>query len=174
MQRHALLMYTSCGWFFDDISGIETVQIIAYAGPGDSVGHRGLRRRCGGMEAGFVERLRAAKSNDAEQKDGGEIYLRQVKKQEVGLEQVAAHYAISSVFTSYPEETRLFGYTVQRLDSESLNTGAQLVIGRAMVFSLITGELEPVSYAVLHFGDQNISAAVKRLPDSLSEAEADT
>src|SRR5215470_17604714 len=32
MQRHALLMYTSCGWFFDEISGIETVQIIAYAG----------------------------------------------------------------------------------------------------------------------------------------------
>src|SRR5271170_3353493 len=32
MQRHALLMYTSCGWFFDDISGLETVQIIAYAG----------------------------------------------------------------------------------------------------------------------------------------------
>src|SRR6202789_2015691 len=31
MQRHAQLMYTSCGWFFDDISGIETVQVIAYA-----------------------------------------------------------------------------------------------------------------------------------------------
>ncbi len=31
MQRHAQLMYTSCGWFFDDIAGIETVQIIAYA-----------------------------------------------------------------------------------------------------------------------------------------------
>src|SRR6202167_4455256 len=31
MQRHTQLMYTSCGWFFDDISGIETVQIIAYA-----------------------------------------------------------------------------------------------------------------------------------------------
>ena len=31
MERHAQLMYTSCGWFFDDIAGIETVQIIAYA-----------------------------------------------------------------------------------------------------------------------------------------------
>ena len=173
MQRHALLMYTSCGWFFDDISGIETVQIIAYAGRVIQLATEVFGADAAELEAGFVERLRAAKSNVAEQKDGGEIYLRQVKKQEVGLEEVAAHYAISSVFTSYPEETRLFGYTVQRLDSESLNTGrAQLVIGRAMVFSLITGELEPVSYAVLHFGDQNISAAVKRLPDSLSEAEA--
>ena len=122
---------------------------------------------------GFVERLSAAKSNSSEAKDGGEIYLRQVKKQEVSLEAVAAHYAISSVFTTYPEETQLFGYSVQRLDAESMTTGrAHLVIGRAMVFSLITGELEPVSFAVLHFGDQNISAAVKRLPSSLSEAEA--
>nr|HPN89033.1 DUF3536 domain-containing protein [Candidatus Omnitrophota bacterium] len=31
MQRHAMLMYTSCGWFFDDVSGIETTQIIQYA-----------------------------------------------------------------------------------------------------------------------------------------------
>ena len=32
MQRHAMLMYTSCGWFFDELSGLETVQVIMYAG----------------------------------------------------------------------------------------------------------------------------------------------
>ena len=32
LQRHALLMYTSCGWFFDDIAGIEARQILQYAG----------------------------------------------------------------------------------------------------------------------------------------------
>jgi hypothetical protein len=32
LQRHAMLMYTSCGWFFDELSGIETVQVIQYAG----------------------------------------------------------------------------------------------------------------------------------------------
>ena len=26
-----LLMYTSCGWFFNDISGIETIQVLKYA-----------------------------------------------------------------------------------------------------------------------------------------------
>jgi alpha-amylase/alpha-mannosidase (GH57 family) len=31
MQRHAMLMYTSCGWFFDELSGIETTQVIQYA-----------------------------------------------------------------------------------------------------------------------------------------------
>ena len=162
LQRHAMLMYTSCGWFFDDISGIETVQIIAYAGRVVQLAAELFGADAAGLEEGFVERLRAAKSNDPQAVDGGEIYLRQVKNRQVGLEEVAAHYAISSVFTSYPEETRLFGYIVRRLDAEALSTGRdKLVLGRAVISSILTGELEPVTYAVLHFGDQNITAAVK-------------
>ncbi len=64
MQRHALLMYTSCGWFFDDISGIETVQIIAYAGRVVQLAAEVFGDEAAGLEAEFVERLRAAKSND--------------------------------------------------------------------------------------------------------------
>jgi alpha-amylase/alpha-mannosidase (GH57 family) len=172
MQRHAMLMYTSCGWFFDDISGIETVQIIAYAGRVLQLARQIFGAEAARLENSFVERLRAAKSNDANAVDGGEIYLRRVRSAQIGLEQVAAHYAISSVFTSYPEETRLFGYSVRRLDSESLSTGrGRLVMGRALVASTITGELEPVAYAVLHFGDQNITAAVKRIPDLATAAD---
>jgi alpha-amylase/alpha-mannosidase (GH57 family) len=162
LQRHAMLMYTSCGWFFDDISGIETVQIIAYACRAVQLAGELFGDDAAGIEDGFVERLRAAKSNDPRAVDGGEIYLRQVKSQQVGLQQVAAHYAISSVFTSYPEEMRLFGYIVRRLDAEELSTGrGKLVFGRALISSMLTGELEPVTYAVLHFGDQNITAAIK-------------
>src|SRR5271170_6376975 len=173
MQRHALLMYTSCGWFFDDISGIETVQIIAYAGRVVQLAEEVFGAEAAGLEGGFVERLRAAKSNVPSAVEGGEIYLRRVKTARVGLEEVAAHYAISSVFTSYPEETRLFGYSVRRLDAEVLSTGRRrLVVGRALVSSLITSASEAVTYTVLHFGDQNITAAVKRSPDDLSDAEA--
>jgi alpha-amylase/alpha-mannosidase (GH57 family) len=173
MQRHALLMYTSCGWFFDDISGIETVQIIAYAGRVLQLAGEVFGAEAAGLEEGFIERLRAAKSNDPREADGGEIYLRHVKSARVGLEQVAAHYAISSVFTAYPEETRLFGYSVRRLDAESLTSGrGGLVIGRALVSSTITGESEAVSYAVLHFGDQNITAAVKRAGGGNADGEA--
>jgi alpha-amylase/alpha-mannosidase (GH57 family) len=170
LQRHAMLMYTSCGWFFDDISGIETVQIIAYAGRAVQLAAEVFGPDADGLEDGFVERLREAKSNDPQAGDGGEIYLREAKTARVGLEEVAAHYAISSVFSSYPEETCLFGYLVQRLELETLNTGrGRLLIGRALVSSTITGESEPVTYAVLHFGDQNITAAVKRAAE-LSDA----
>ena len=66
MQRHAMLMYTSCGWFFDDISGIETVQIIAYAGRVIQLATEVFGADAAELEAGFVERLRAAKSNVAD------------------------------------------------------------------------------------------------------------
>ena len=45
MQRHALLMYTSCGWFFDEISGLETVQILQYACEDDPACRGDVRRR---------------------------------------------------------------------------------------------------------------------------------
>ncbi len=58
MQRHAQLMYTSCGWFFDDISGIETVQIIAYAARALAVGKGVVRRAGRGAGAGISRAAR--------------------------------------------------------------------------------------------------------------------
>ena len=163
-------MYTSCGWFFDDISGIETVQIIAYAGrvlqlakelfgPRPSIWKTILSIAAGGEE----QRPQA--------KDGAQIYLNQVKSEELGLEEVAAHYAISSVFATYPEEARLFCYLIKRIDSEMLVSGrSRLVIGRGQVSSQLTGNYESVAFGALHFGDQNISAAVKRYDPRRAEA----
>ena len=170
MQRHTQLMYTSCGWFFDDISGIETVQIMAYAARALRLAADIFGLNCALLEWQFVERLRQAKCNSPQWKDGGEIYRKLVKPQEVSLEQVAAHYAISSVFGSYPEETVLFCFTIRRLDYENVNSGrARLAIGRCRITSNLTQETEEVSFAALHFGDHNVTAAVERsTPQDLS------
>jgi alpha-amylase/alpha-mannosidase (GH57 family) len=174
LQRQALLMYTSCGWFFDEISGIETVQIIAYAAralqlAADVFGAEGAQ-----LEAQFLEILRRAKSNVAEKEDGAAIYLRQVKIMQVGLEQVAAHYAISSIFTSYPEDAEIFCYSIRRLSYEVVTSGrGRLLFGQARVASQITQEPETVIFAVVHFGDQNITAVVKRYDPSQPEQYAD-
>ena len=163
MQRHTQLMYTSCGWFFDDISGIETVQIMAYAARALRLAADIFGLNSALLEWQFVERLRQAKCNSPQWKDGGDIYLRLVKTMEVNLEQVAAHYAISSVFSSYPEETVLFCYTIRRLDYETVNSGrARLAMGRCRITSNLTEETEEVSFAALHFGDHNVTAAVER------------
>ena len=66
IQRQAMLMYTSCGWFFDELSGIEAVQVLQYSGRVIQ-----LTREIFGdtVEAGFQERLERAKSNVPEHKD---------------------------------------------------------------------------------------------------------
>jgi alpha-amylase/alpha-mannosidase (GH57 family) len=76
LQRMLLLMYTSCGWFFNDVSGIETIQILKYAGRAiDLMSQLGLppaRER-------FLEILGQAKSNRPEMGTGADIYRRLVE-----------------------------------------------------------------------------------------------
>ena len=76
MQRQAMLMYTSCGWFFSEISGIEAVQILKYAARALQ-----LAREVSGIdfEPEFVEALAKAPSNLAELADGARVYETLVK-----------------------------------------------------------------------------------------------
>jgi hypothetical protein len=108
-----------------------------------------------------------ARSNVASAGDGAQIYKACVATMELGLEQVAAHYAISSVFSSFAEETDLFCYRVRRISYEIYTSGrGRLALGRADIASAITGHRQSFSFAVLHFGDQNITAAVKPYSES--------
>jgi alpha-amylase/alpha-mannosidase (GH57 family) len=167
MQRHAQLMYTSCGWFFDDIGGIETVQIIAYAARVLQLARELFGDQAGELEPKFLSRMEEAKSNEASLYNGAHIYQACVATMELGLEQVAAHYAISSVFSSYADETELFCYQVRRISYDIYNSGrGRLALGRAHIASAITGQQQSFSFAVLHFGDQNITAAVKAYNES--------
>jgi alpha-amylase/alpha-mannosidase (GH57 family) len=162
MQRHAQLMYTSCGWFFDDISGIETVQVIAYAARVLQLAQDLFGEQAGALEPNFLARLAEARSNVAAAGDGARIYKEQVRTTQLDLEQVAAHYAISSVFSSFAEETELFCYRVRRQAYDIYTSGrGRLALGRASIASVITDKQQSFSFAVLHFGDQNITAAVK-------------
>jgi alpha-amylase/alpha-mannosidase (GH57 family) len=163
LQRHTQLMYTSCGWFFDEISGIETVQIIAYAGrvlqlASELFGDAGRQ-----LEDRFLAILAQAKSNIPDIGDGAEVYRRYVTGMKLGLEHVGAHYAISSVFRNYPEDGELFCFDVHRDSHEVFASGrGKVALGRALIRSRITEESEEICFAVLHLGDQNLSAAVRR------------
>lgn len=165
LQRHAQLMYTSCGWFFDDISGIETVQVIAYAARVIELAKRLFNDDK--VEPAFLAKMAQAKSNVPSQGDGAKIYKRYVAAADVDLKKVAAHYAISSVFSSFADETDMFCFHVRRLSYEIASSGSgRLAIGRLHVSSIITQKEQTFSFAVLHFGDQNISAAVKPSNDA--------
>ena len=94
MQRHLLLMYTSCGWFFDDLAGIETVQILRYAARACE-----LAAALGApeLEAGLVERLAAAHSNRPEVGDGRTLWRTQIEPARVDLARLVGHHAILDV-----------------------------------------------------------------------------
>jgi hypothetical protein len=159
LQRHALLMYTSCGWFFSELSGIETVQILQYAGRALQLAER---RFGAGLEAGFLDRLARAESNLPARGDGRAIFERQVRPAAVGLLEVGAHYAVRSVFEEYPERARVYCYDAERDELATLRNGrARLVVGRVGIRSRITGEAARLAFGALHFGDQNLNGGVR-------------
>lgn len=149
-QRHCLLMYTSCGWFFDEISGIETVQIMQYA---DRAIQLTTELYGNGMEKTFTSMLEKAKSNIPEQGDGALIYDRYIKPVTIDLKKVAVHYAVSSVVEDFGSHTRIYSFMVEKEDYFRIPAGnATLTIGRVLVTSRITGDSERISFAVVLMG----------------------
>ena len=162
IQRHAQLMYTSCGWFFDDIGGIEARQIIQYAGRALQLASELFGED---LEERFLERLEKAPSNSPEIGDGRRIYEDSVRPAMVSLERVGAHYGVSSLFEEYGEDARVYCYRVAREDYRLLTSGrARLALGRARVSSEITGESARVAFGVLHLGDHNLSGGLLKDP----------
>jgi alpha-amylase/alpha-mannosidase (GH57 family) len=163
VQRCSMLMYTSCGWFFDELSGIETVQVIQYAGRAISL----AEDACGVViEPGFLEKLEQATSNVPEHRDGRHIYEKFVKTGVMDLMKVAGHYAVSSLFEEYSPHDKIFCYHVDREDFHFSEAGiAKLALGRVRITSEITREAETISFGALHFGEQNLSAGARVFQD---------
>ncbi|HEV2379983.1 MAG TPA: DUF3536 domain-containing protein [Terriglobia bacterium] len=163
LQRHAMLMYTSCGWFFDELSGIETVQVIHYAGRVAQLARDVLGD---GIEAEFVQRLQKAKSNLPDHGDGAQIYGKFVKPAQIDMSRVAAHYAITSIFDSYGDHTRIYCYGADREDYKSTTSGKmRLAIGRSRFTSEITRESSTLSFGVLYLGDHSVNGGVRAFSD---------
>ena len=160
MQRHAMLMYTSCGWFFDELSGLETVQVIQYAGRAVQLAQDIFGDA---LEQRFLEKLALAKSNIPEHGDGAAIYAKFVKPAMLDLSKLAAHYAISSLFEDYPESTRVYSYSVDTKDYRARQSGKmRMAIGKARFTSEITQESEMLMFGVLHFGGHHLNGSVAR------------
>lgn len=177
LQRSTLMMYTSCGWFFSDISGIETVQVMQYAGRALQ-----LAQQLFGIDLlpGFLARLKLAPSNLAEYRDGADVYERRVRPLVVDLPHVAAHYALTSLFDEHSDHAELYCYQIERSDHETLSSGkTRLGMGVVRITSKLTHEEARLAYGALHLGAQTLlggvrsdgsSAAFRRLTQELAAA----
>ncbi|MEK7698249.1 MAG: DUF3536 domain-containing protein [Nitrospirota bacterium] len=157
MQRNAMLMYTSCGWFFDEISGIETIQIMQYASKAIQYAEElyGLS-----FEQEFLKILEEAPSNVY--KNAVKPYEMFVKPVKCDLLRVGAHYCISSFFEEYPEQVKICCYTEKSEVYNKMEAGRlRLAIGKADIISDITWDEKTICFTVLHLGDHNINAGVK-------------
>lgn len=159
MQRHLLLMYTSCGWFFDEVSRPEGVQLLRYASralelAGDVTGIQ--------LEQGFIKRLSDMPSNVDCFQNGADVYRQLVKPSQINLEQVAAHYAISSLFTSFSREQRVYCYGAHQIDYQQQRIGAlTLAVGQLQLVSEITREKADLVFAVLHLGGWDFHCCIQ-------------
>jgi uncharacterized protein DUF3536/glycosyl hydrolase family 57 len=159
LQRQALLMYTSCGWFFDDLSGIETVQVIQFAARAVQLAEELFGDT---FEEPFVERLARAESNLAEHGNGRNIYETMVRPARVDWERVGAHYAVSSLFAGYPPQAKVYCYRAEQKAFQAFTAGkAKLAVGRINLVSEITAESNSLVFGALHMGDHNINGGVR-------------
>jgi alpha-amylase/alpha-mannosidase (GH57 family) len=158
-QRHAMLMYTSCGWFFDELSGIETIQILQYAGRAIQLTSELFDD---GIEEIFIERLSEAKSNIPQMKDAAYIYNSRIRPTVIDLKKVGVHYAISSLFEAYADRADVYCYEIYREDYHRIDAGRmKLAIGRITVKSRITWHEERLSFCVLHLGNHALNGGVR-------------
>ncbi|MCT7949840.1 DUF3536 domain-containing protein [Ancylothrix sp. C2] len=159
MQRLALLMFTSCGWFFEELSRPEGVQILRYAARAIELAAdvAGVQ-----LENHFVELLAKAPSNVELFKDGAQVYRHQVLTSQISLQQVAAHYAISGLFTTYPKHERVYCYSADLKDYHLQRMGPlTLAAGQLQLCSEITLESTEFVFAVLHLGGWDFHCCIQ-------------
>ncbi len=159
MARHAMLMYTSCGWFFDDLSGIETVQCMQYAARVAE-----LLEDVGGspVEPELIDRLSAASSNLPEEGDGRQVFTRHVQPARVDPAKVCAHVAVQALVEPGGEHSvDVYGHHVDFLDHVERRSGhTRMVAGTVRVRSRLTEIATSLCFAGLHLGEQHVTGGV--------------
>jgi len=169
-----MLMFTSCGWFFDEISGLETNQILQYA---NRAIHYAMQIDDADIHEKFQQKLATAPSNIYE--NGAVSYQENVMPARVNLERVGMHFAAASLFEGRPEELELFNYVAESEILDRYHAGNQrLTLGRTTVRSRITHSEKRFSFAVLYLGQQNIIGSIStNMPqtdfDAMSKAIVD-
>jgi len=154
VQRNAMLMYTSCGWFFDEVSGIETTQIMQYACRAMQLVSQISEIN---LEEEFLKRLEHAPSNIPSLGNAAVVYTKYVLPAKTNLQRVGMHYAVSSIFEEDPESFPVFNYTTSNEEFIRRDAGEQkLVLGITNVRSNVTRSEKKFAFAVVYIGKHNI------------------
>jgi alpha-amylase/alpha-mannosidase (GH57 family) len=160
MERHVLLMYTSCGWFFSDLAGLETLQVLKYAARALQLGQQFSTED---LEAPFLAILQEARSNRAEMGSGRDLYLNKIRPAIITFPKLVNQFSISLL--NNPQRQQVFSiyhYHPELLDyEEKSQAGLDLALGRVKLTSGITLNNETLGYATLFLGSYLYRTQVK-------------
>lgn len=163
MQRQAMLMFTSCGWFFSEISGIEGTQIMKYAARAMQLAKSFIKKD---IEKKFLEILSEAKSNFQEFGTGKDIFERFVKPSIVTTKQIASLWAISSLYQEFGEEEDVYCYRIKKHSYKIVQKGtSQLVMGHIEIKSRITLQKSNVMFALMQYSGGDFHCTIKEFSD---------
>ena len=163
IQRQAMLMYTSCGWFFSEISGIETVQIMKYAARAMQLAARFTSKN---LEEKFLEILSQAKSNIPEFGTGKDIFERFVKPSIITVKQIATLWALSSLYQDFEDEENVYCYTITRKAYKKVQKGlSTFVVGHIEIQSKVTLQKSNVMFALMQYAGGDFHCSIKEYSD---------
>lgn len=162
MHRFSLLAQTSCGWFFNDIAGLEATQVLKYTARAvqllDDLSGRDVEGR-------VLKLLEGARSNKATRGTGADVYRDRVLSSQVDVRRLTAQYAIMDMIHSYPADLTLHSHHIHRVERHRLSSGPlTLMVGRVEVESLLTMEAADLTYVLIHFGSHDFHCAVRSFP----------
>ena len=164
IQRQAMLMYTSCGWFFSEISGIETTQIMKYAARAMQLASTFTSVN---IEEKFLEILAKAKSNINGFGTGKDVYEKFVKPSVVGIKQIAALWAISSMHQKFKDTSTLYCYNIKKKYYKTVNKGtSNFCAGRIEVQSKVTLEIFDFLFACIETQEGEFHCTIKRFDET--------
>lgn len=154
MQRHAMLMFTSCGWFFDEVSRIETKQIMQYA---DRVIQIAEHETSSTLKDQFILLLDKAPSNIEKYKTAAGVYVNEIHKQRLTLTRVGIHHAVMSIFDNTMQQGFRLNYHVKPVFFEKLLSGdLVLVSGHLQLASTFTYASEQLFFSALYLGQHHV------------------
>ena len=163
IQRQAMLMYTSCGWFFSDISGIETTQIMKYAARVIQLAKNFTKKD---LEGPYLDILLNAQSNYPELGNGKEIYEKYVKPSVVSMKQIVSLWAISSLYQETEDEEDVYCYSITKKSYKRVKKGdSQLIVGHVEIQSKITLERSDMMFALVQFSGGDFHCAIRDYSD---------
>jgi hypothetical protein len=163
-QRQSLLMYTSCGWFFNDLAGIETVQVLRYAARMlDLLAEVG---EAGDVEGRVLEVLGRARSNRPEEGTGVDVWRRHVVPSRVDAGRVVAHLALLDLLEQREAMGVVGGHRVVAHEHRHRRRGGVVgVAGRVELEHARTGRCTAHVYAAVRLGGLEVVGAVRPASD---------